>query len=487
MSEREEYFESSFFVIRYLYFFDILEKFVTIIFSLHKEMGENKMKRNLTEGNVLKVLIMFALPYLLSSFLQTFYGMADLYVVGQFNGADTISAVSIGSQFMHMLTVVFIGLSMGTTVRLGNAIGRKDHGDAKRIVGNTTLLFIVVAIIFTVILLIFTPFVIKFMSTPKEAVEQTSIYLTICFIGIPFIIAYNVISSIFRGVGDSKTPMYFIFIACFTNVALDYLFVGYFSLGTSGAALATILAQALSSIIALIYMIKKPFAFKIQSSDFKLNIKVIQNIMKSGIPIAMQDGLIQVSFLIITIIANSRGLIFATGVGITEKVISFLFLVPSAFLSALSASVAQNIGARKPERANQMLRYGLMITVIYGLTCGVIAQFIPKTMIALFTNDQAVIEAGSLYLMSYAWDCMFAGVHFCFSGYFCGCNKPMLSFIQNIISIIVVRVPGAYLASVFYPDTLYPMGWAAPLGSLLSAIICVGFYFHMKKKKITYC
>lgn len=441
------------------------------------------MKRSLTEGNVLKVLIMFALPYLLSSFLQTFYGMADLYVVGQFNGPDTISAVSIGSQFMHMLTVVIIGLSMGTTVRLGNAIGRKDYNDAKRIVGNTALLFIMVAVLFTVILLINTSFVIDLMSTPKEAIEQTNSYLMICFIGIPFIISYNVISGIFRGVGDSKTPMYFIFIACVVNVALDYLFVGYFSLGASGAAMATIMAQALSSFIALIYMIKRPFVFQIQSSDFKLNIKVVQDILKSGIPIAMQDGLIQVSFLIITIIANSRGLIFATGVGITEKIISFLFLVPSAFLSALSASVAQNIGAKKPQRAHQMLHYGLTITVIYGLTCGVIAQFIPKNMIALFTSNQAVVDAGSLYLMSYAWDCMFAGIHFCFSGYFCGCNKPMLSFIQNIISIVAVRVPGAYLASVFYPDTLYPMGWAAPLGSLLSAIICIVFYINMKKKE----
>lgn len=443
------------------------------------------MNKNLTEGHVFKVLIMFAIPYLLSSFLQTFYGMADLYIVGQFNEADAISAVSIGSQFLHMLTVVIIGLAMGATVRIGNAIGRKDENDASRIVGNTALLFTVVAIVLTILLLCCTSLIIEMMATPLEAVSYTKSYLTICFIGIPFIISYNVISSIFRGAGDSKSPMYFVFIACIANVLLDYFFVGYLSMGAAGAALATVLAQMLSTIIALFYMWKKPFVFTIQKSDFHIHILTIKNILKVGIPIALQDGFIQVSFLIITIIANSRGLIFATGVGITEKIISFLFLVPSALLSALSASVAQNIGANKPERAKKMLYYGLIISVSFGFICAIVCQIIPQQMIALFTSDYQVVQAGSLYLMSYAWDCIFAGVHFCFSGYFCGCNKPFISFIHNTLSIICVRIPGAYIASQIFPNTLYPMGWAAPLGSLLSAFICVGFYVYLKKKENT--
>lgn len=440
------------------------------------------MKKNLTEGHILKVLIMFTMPYLFSSFLQTFYGMADLYIVGQYNGADAISAVSIGSQFMHMLTVVIIGLAMGATVRIGHAIGRKDYDDASRIVGNTTLLFVCVSFLFTILLLSCTSWIVQFMSTPIEAVYDTTSYLTICFIGIPFIIAYNVISSIFRGTGDSQSPMYFIFIACVLNILLDYVLVGYFSMGATGAAYATVIAQALSSLLAFLYILKKPFVFPIQKSHFRFHFITIKNILSSGIPIALQDGFIQISFLIITIIANSRGLIFATGVGITEKVISFLFLVPSAFLSSLSALVAQNMGAHKQERAQKMLYYGLTMSISYGLICAIMCQIIPQSMIALFTSDQNVIQAGSLYLMSYGWDCMFAGIHFCFSGYFCGCNKPTISFIHNTISILLVRIPGAYLASLFFPDSLYPMGWAAPLGSLLSALICVSFYVYLQKK-----
>lgn len=441
------------------------------------------MKKNLTEGHVLKVLVMFAIPYLMSSFLQTFYGMADLYIVGQFNNADAISAVSIGSQFMHMLTVVIIGLAMGTTVRIGNAVGRNDKKDISSIVGNTTILFLGISVVLTILLLSCTSFITDIMSTPLEAVSYTKSYLTICFIGIPFIISYNVISSIFRGAGDSKSPMYFVLIACITNIILDYIFVGYFSMGATGAALATVLAQVLSTIIALIYMLRNTYIFSVQKSDFHIHISTIKNILTVGLPIALQDGFIQISFLIITIIANSRGLIFATGVGITEKIISFLFLVPSALLSALSASVAQNMGANKLERAKQMLYYGLIISVSFGMICTLVCQMIPQQMLALFTSDTQVIKAGSLYLMSYAWDCIFASIHFCFSGYFCGCNKPFISFIHNTISIICIRIPGAYIASQVFPDTLFPMGWAAPLGSLLSAIICIGFYIFLKRKE----
>lgn len=441
------------------------------------------MNESLTEGKPLKVLILFALPYLLSSFLQTFYGMADLYIVGQFNGASTISAVSIGSQFMHLLTVVIIGLAMGSTVRIGHTVGGKQHQDVPRIIGNTFILFLFLATILTFILCFHTSLVVQIMSTPQEAILETYDYLLICFIGIPFIVAYNVMSSIFRGIGDSKRPMYFIMIACVINVALDYYFVGTLSMGAKGAALATVIAQALSSVIASICLLKMKFEFSFHLSDFKIDGETIKNILSSGLPIALQDGFIQISFLIITIIANSRGLIMATSVGVVEKIISFLFLVPSAFLSALSALVAQNIGAHQQKRADMMLKYGLIITVTFGLLCCIVCQIMPQQILALFTNEQGVILSGEEYLRAYAIDCIFAAIHFCFSGYFCGAGYSSISFIHNTISVVCIRVPGAYLATKIFADTLFPMGLAAPCGSFLSAIICIGFYRHLKKKQ----
>ena len=440
-------------------------------------------KHNLTQGPVARGMIIFVLPYLLSCFMQTFYGMADLYVVGLFNGPEVTSAVAIGSQVMHMLTVIIVGLAMGTTVRLGRAVGAGKKEEAAKTVGTTIILFTLFSVVLMTILLVLAKGIVHVMMTPEDAVGDTMTYLIICFIGIPFIVAYNVISSIFRGMGDSRHPMYFVAIACAVNVILDFLLVGVFHLGASGAALATVCGQVVSVIISLFIIKKQSFGFSI-SRKVHLNKKILGDILKVGIPISLQDGLIQVAFVVITMIANSRGLVASAGVGIVEKLISFMFLVPSAFLSAISAITAQNMGADKPERARKSLRIGLLITVGWGILCCLYNQWLPQTLVGLFSKDPAVVEAGASYLRAYSFDCIFAAVHFCFSGFFCGAQKSGISFLHNIISIALIRIPGAYLASVWFPDTLYPMGWAAPLGSLLSALICVGFYYYYKKQNL---
>ena len=439
-----------------------------------------KEKNDLTTGNIKNTLLIFVLPYLLSCFMQTFYGMADLFVVGLYNDVSTTTAVSIGSQVMHMLTVIIVGLAMGTTVWIGSFVGAKDEQGVKKTIGTSAIFFAVFAVIITALLLVLTPYITGIMMTPKEAVKETRIYLAVCFAGIPFITAYNVISSIFRGMGDSKRPMYFVAVACGANVVLDFVFIGGMGLGAAGAALATVCGQALSVAVSAIVMKRNKLGIEMTSKDFRLHKGFVSHIMKVGIPVAMQDGFIQVAFIVITVIANSRGLIASTGVGIVEKLISFMFLVPSAFLSAISAVTAQNVGAGKPQRAKSALRYGLVITVIWGLMCFAYNQFLPDTLIGLFTENKEVLSAGCEYMRAYSIDCVFAAVHFCFSGYFCGLRKSGISFLHNIVSIILVRIPVAYLASIHFPHTLYPMGLAAPLGSLLSAIICVGFYVYLR-------
>ena len=441
-------------------------------------------KNDLTTGNVEKVLLHFVLPYLLSCFMQTFYGMADLFVVGQFYGSEVTTAVSIGSQVTHMLTVIIVGLAMGATVRIGRAVGAGEKETAARTMGTTVVLFSVFAIVLTAALLLATNPVIRIMMTPEEAVADTGNYLLICFAGIPFIVAYNVISSVFRGAGDSRSPMYFVAVACVINIVLDFLLIGGLGLGAAGAALATICGQAVSVLLAVWVMKRKDLGFSFTRRDIRIHRGVFADILKVGVPVAMQDGLIQVAFVVITIIANSRGLVAATSVGIVEKLISFLFLVPSAFLSAISAITAQNMGAGKADRARQSLGYGLLITAGWGLFCCLYHQFFPETLVGLFTKEPAVLSAGASYMRAYSFDCLFAAVHFCFSGYFCGEGKSGISFLHNMVSILLVRVPGAYLASMYFPETLYPMGWAAPLGPLLSALICIGFYaVEVRKRK----
>lgn len=443
----------------------------------------NDRKNNLTEGSVGRNLVLFALPYLLSSFMQTFYGMADLFVVGLYNGSETTTAVSIGSQVMHMLTVIIIGFAMGTTVQIGQCVGARNEKKAAEAVGTSVIFFSVFAVVVTAVLLLCTMPIVKVMLTPGEAVAETKSYLTICFAGVPFITAYNVISGIFRGSGDSRRPMYFVAAACVTNIVLDFVFIGLCGLGAAGAALGTVCGQAVSVAVSLLAVRRQDLGFRVSRQDFYADRETILRILKVGTPIAMQDGLIQIAFIVITVIANSRGLIVSAAVGIVEKLIGFMFLVPSAFLSAISTVTAQNMGAGKPERARRSLYYSLVITVSWGLMCAVYNQFLPHTLVGIFTRDQAVLEAGCEYLRSYAFDCVFAAVHFCFSGYFCGDQKSMVSFIHNITAIILVRIPGAWLASRFFPESLYPMGWAAPMGSLLSALICVGFYVYSRKRQ----
>ena len=440
-------------------------------------------KNDLTQGSVGKNLLMFAMPYLLSCFMQTFYGMADLFVVGVYNGSETTTAVSVGSQVMHMLTVIIVGFAMGTTVRIGRNVGAKDDRAAAKTVGTSIVFFSIFAVIMTVVLLVCTSAITRVMLTPTEAVAETKTYLAICFAGIPFITAYYVISSIFRGAGDSRRPMYFVGIACVVNIVLDFVFIGLCGLGAAGAALGTVCGQAVSVVVSLLMMRRLDMGIHIKRQDIRADREVISQILKVGTPIAMQDGLIQIAFIVITVIANSRGLIISAAVGIVEKLIGFMFLVPSAFLSAISTITAQNMGANKAERARCSLYYGLAITVGWGCLCALYNQFLPHTLVGIFTRDAAVLAAGCEYLRAYAFDCVFAAIHFCFSGYFCGDQKSMISFIHNITAIVLVRIPGAWLASRFFPASLYPMGWAAPLGSLLSALICIGFYIYYRRRE----
>ncbi len=439
------------------------------------------MEKNLTTGSVLKTIIYFALPYLLSYFLQTLYGMADLYITGQFNGVDSITAVSNGSQVMHMLTVIIVGLAMGTTVIIGKAIGGNKLDNAGRAIGNTITLFMGIAIVMTIVFLIAAKPIVLLIGVPQEAVAGTVRYLIICFIGIPFITAYNIISSIFRGLGDSKSPMYFIGISCLTNITLDYVFIGLCDLGPSGAALGTVLSQTFSVIVAFISIRKRKTGIKLVKEDFILDRKVLGEILKVGIPVAVQDGCIQVAFIIITVIANHRGLDDAAAVGIVEKMISAIFIIPSSMLATVSALSAQNIGAGKYDRAAKTLKYATMITSVYGVFMAVIMQVLAAPLLALFTKDAAVVVLGTQYMKGYIIDSIFAGVHFCFSGYFAAYGKSYIGFMHNIISITFVRVPGSYLASKLSGDTLFPMGLAAPAGSLLSVIICVCAYIYLKR------
>lgn len=438
-------------------------------------------RKDLTKGSISGNIITFALPYILAYFLQILYGLADLFIIGQYCDVDSTTAVSNGAQVMYLLTCTVIGLAMGTTVRTAYAIGAKDNKQMSHIIGNTVTLFLVLSIALAIVLLICRNGIVSLINTPAEAVEGTRDYLTVCFIGIPFIMAYNIIASIFRGLGDSKSPMYFVAVACSANILLDYFFIGFMGWGAIGAALGTTLSQMFSVVVSLIAIRRHRHIFDMKREDLKPHRQTITDILKIGVPIAMQDGFIQVAFIAITIIANGRGLYDAAAVGIVEKFIGLVFIVPSAMLSSISAIASQNIGAHQMERAKKTMWTAMAITTFYGIIVSTILQFVPDMAVRIFTNDAHVIALGGEYLRGYVWDCIFAGIHFCFSGFFTACGYSLISFLHNFIAIITARIPLSYLASEMYPDTLYPMGLAICLGSVTSCLICIVAYQWLKR------
>ena len=441
------------------------------------------MEKNLTTGSVFKTLLYFSLPYLLAYFLQTLYGMADLFIIGQYNGVESTTAVSIGSQVMHMLTVMIVGLAMGATVMIGQAVGAGKKEQASLAIGNTITLFMILSVIVTAVLLLAVRPIVTVMSTPAEAVPGTVAYLMVCFIGVPFITAYNIISSIFRGMGDSKSPMYFIAVACVVNIALDYLLIGGLGLGSVGAALGTTLSQTISVIVSLVVILKKETGITLAATAFKPRRETMGGLLKIGIPIAMQDGFIQIAFIVITIIANRRGLNDAAAVGIVEKIIGILFLVPSSMLQSVSALSAQNVGAGKHDRARRTLFYASAMSLLWGLAAVILMQIDAETFIGLFADNAEVIRLGGQYMRGYVWDSALAGIHFCFSGYFCAYGLSGISFIHNSLSIVCVRIPVAYFASKYFTDTLFPMGLASTAGSALSVVICVGVFVWLERRR----
>lgn len=435
------------------------------------------IKNDLTEGPLLSRMMTFAIPYLAACFLQTFYGMADLFITGQYYGAAPVTGVAIGSQVMHMVIVIIAGLTTGTTVCIARAMGEKDDKGPYRLMGSSTLLFLPASFILTFILIFSIPSILTVLQTPLEAWEETTKYLYICFAGIPFIIIYDVLSGILRGAGNTKAPMIFIAIAGLFNISLDYILIGHYHMAAAGAAWGTLISEAVSVILALGYMYRNLMPLGLTLEDFKPLKSDIHDILSIGLPISCQDGLIQISFLAITAIANGLGVEAAAAVGIVEKIISFLFLVPSAMMATVSATAAQNAGARNHNRGRKALYYGISICIAFGILCIILVHFKAAEIMALFVpGEENVIRMGDDYLQSYVIDCAVAGVHFCFSGYFAAYRKAIFSFIHNVISIFAVRLPGTYLASVMFADPLWPMGMAAPAGSLLSVLICIFLY-----------
>lgn len=435
---------------------------------------------NLTEGKVIPTLLKFALPFLLASLLQALYGAADLLVVGQFSSSAQVSAVATGSQIMQTITGVILGLTTGGTVLIGHYLGAKKSKDIAESVGTIICIFVIMAFILTVTMVLLTGTITNLMNTPMAAVEHTKQYILICSYGIPFIIGYNALSGILRGLGNSKAPLLFITVACIINIVLDLILVFGFRMGAPGAAIATVAAQTISFILGIFYIKNKGFTFEFNRSHVRIEEGKAKKIFKLGLPIALQDGLINISFIIITAVINKMGLIASASVGVVEKIIVFTMLPTIAFASAIAAMTAQNMGARKQERAKQCLYIGMLCSLVFGIICYAYVQVNPTSLTSLFSKDTAVIETAALYLKSYSIDCILVCFVFSMNSFFSGCGNSLFPMIHSLIATFIIRVPLSFILSEMEGITLYEIGFASPLATFASLVMCI---IYMKSGK----
>ena len=442
-----------------------------------------KETQNFTKGNILTSLVRFALPVLAALFLQTMYGAVDMLVVGQFATAADVSAVSTGSWLMQLITSFVVGIAMGTTVLLGRRLGEGKPEEAGKIIGASIVLFAIIGVVITFFMELCAVPVAQIMRTPIEAFDATVLYVRICSAGSVFIVAYNVLGSIFRGIGDSRMPLVTVAIACVFNIAGDFLLVGVFGMATAGAAIATVLAQALSVIISVLIIRRQKLPFTFRRTDIVFDRKRMGSVFRLGLPIAFQDLLVSISFLAITAIVNSLGVIPSAGVGVAEKLCGFIMLVPSAFNQSMSAFVAQNMGAGRMDRAKRALLCGIGMSLVVGVFMAWLSFFHGDLLAGLFARDEAVIAAAADYLKAYAIDCLLVSVMFCMIGYFNGCGKTLFVMLQGIAGAFGVRIPVSLIMSRIKPVSLFKVGLATPCSSVVQIILCVGYFLLLSRRK----
>lgn len=443
---------------------------------------KKEYQSSFTEGKILKPLILFALPVLLALFLQAMYGAVDLLVVGKFAASADVSAVATGSQIMTTMTNLVCSLAMGTTILLGQQIGSGKSSEGGRTVGTAIILFAIFAVILSIIFVIFAPQISSIMNAPEEAFEKTVSYVRICGGGMIVITAYNLIGSIFRGIGDSRTPLVTVTIACVCNIAGDLLLCAVFDMGTTGAAIATVFAQFISVIASFFLIRKKELPFELKKEHLRIHRPSMKKMLWFGAPIALQDLLVSASFLIILAIVNSMGVIASAGVGVAEKVCAFIMLISTAFMQSMSAFVAQNYGAGHIDRAKKALHYGACVSFAIGVGMCLLTFFHGTILAGIFSSDMEVVLAAADYLKAYALDCLLTAIFFCYTGFYNGIGRTKFVMVQGILGAFGVRIPVSYFMSLQPDASLFHIGLATPLSSLLQLILCVGFMIILNRK-----
>lgn len=437
-------------------------------------------KADFTQGNILKKLIAFMMPILGALILQAAYGAVDLLVVGRFGSTSGLSAVSTGSQVLNLVTFVVIQFAMGITVLIARYLGEKRPERIGAVIGGGAMVFTMMSVALFIAMVGFARPISVLMQAPAEAVDLTASYVRICGAGIFFIVAYNLLSAIFRGLGDSKSPLLFVLVACIVNIIGDLVLVAGLHMDAAGAAIATVTAQALSVVFAVMLLLKKDLPFAITKKDFRLNPQC-RKFLKIGLPLALQEFLTQISFLALCAFVNRLGLEASSGYGVACKIVNFAMLVPSSLMQSMASFVSQNIGAGKKKRAKQSMFTGIGVGLAVGCVVFVLVLFKGDVLCSVFSTDAAVIQNGFAYLKGFAPETLVTAILFSMIGYFNGNNKTVWVMTQGLIQTLLVRLPLAYFMSIQPNASLTKIGLAAPVATTVGIFLNIGFFIYLNR------
>lgn len=442
----------------------------------------DNMKSDFTQGSILKKLVAFMLPVLGALVLQAAYGAVDLLVVGRFGTTSGLSAVSTGSQVLNLVTFVVTQLAMGVTVLIARYLGEKRPEQIGSLIGGSTVVFTIITAVLFAALVFFAEPISRLVQAPAEALDLTTGYVRICGGGIFFIVAYNLLSAIFRGLGDSKSPLMFVAVACVVNIVGDLLLVAVFHMDAAGAALATVFAQAISVVFALMLLKKRGLPFKITKRDFRITPQC-RRALKIGLPLALQECLTQGSFLALCAFVNRLGLLASSGYGVANKIVNFAMLVPSALMQSMASFVSQNVGAGDEQRARKSMFTGMGVGMVIGVIVFALVMFKGDVLTSLFTTDPDVIQNGFDYLKGFAAETILTAVLFSMIGYFNGHNNTVWVMAQGLIQTLIVRLPMSYIMSIQPNASLTSIGLAAPTATLFGIVLNVIYYMRTKKRE----
>ncbi len=430
-----------------------------------------------TQGSIVGKMIRFMVPILGALILQAMYGAVDILVVGRFGTTAGISGVSTGSSIVNLVVFTISGLSMGITVLIGRYIGEKKEERIGKVIGGAVCFFLAASIVIAAAMLLFARPLAKLMQAPEEALDLTVTYVRICGGGIFFIIAYNVISSIFRGLGNSRLPLLFVAIACVVNIFGDLFFVAVLDMNVAGAALATVMAQAVSVILSLAIIRKQKLPFTMKKSDICFN-REIKSFVRVGTPIAFQEILTELSFLALCAFINRLGLAASSGYGVAQKLVSFIMLLPSSLMQSMSSFVAQNVGAGKEKRARQAMAAGMAVGAGIGIVVGLLAFFRGDIMSYLFSGDGEVVAKSAEYLKGFSPEAVVTCILFSFIGYYNGHGQTLFVMLQGIAQTFLVRLPMSYLMSIRENASLTEIGLAAPSATVFGIAVNLLFFLY---------